>query len=105
MTIARFYKKNGEITGFKVKGHADYSEKGSDIVCASVSSAVMMAANMITDIFGYQADVSAVGDSVSLKTHIPSDKVLQGLYSGLEMQLKEIAGEYKNNLKVEFTEV
>ena len=105
MTIAEFYQKNGEITGFKVKGHSDYDEEGSDIVCASVSSAVMVTANLITDIFGYKADVSAVGDTVSLKTDIPCDKILQGLYSGLEMQLKAIAEEFNENLKVKYTEV
>lgn len=105
MTIAEFYKKNGEITGFKVKGHSGYDEEGSDIVCASISSAVMMTANLITDIFGYKADVSVVGDTISLKTNIPCDKILQGLYTGLEMQLKAIAGEFRKNLKVKFTEV
>lgn len=105
MTIAEFYKKNGEITGFKVKGHSGYSDQGSDIVCASVSSAVMLTANLITEIFGFEADVSAVGDTVSLKTDISCNDVLQGLYKGLVMQLEEIAGEFHKNLKVKFTEV
>lgn len=105
MTIADIYKKNGETTGFKVKGHSGYGEKGSDIVCASVSSAVMMTANMITDVFLYQADVSVEEDTISLKTNIPDDRVLQGIYKGLEIQLLEIAKEYKKNLKVNYTEV
>lgn len=105
MTIAEFFKKNGELTGFKVKGHSGYSEQGSDIVCASVSSAVMLTANLITEIFGFEADVSAVEDTVSLKTDIPRDEVLQGLYKGLVMQLEEIAEEFNENLKVKFTEV
>ncbi len=105
MTIAEFYKKNGELTGFKVKGHSGYGEQGDDIVCASVSSAVMLTANLITDIFGYKADVSAVGDTVTLKTNIPNDKILQKLYQGLVLQVEEIALEFKGNLKVKFTEV
>ncbi|MBQ8435292.1 MAG: ribosomal-processing cysteine protease Prp [Oscillospiraceae bacterium] len=105
MTIAEFYRKNGELTGFKVKGHSDYSEQGSDIVCASVSSAVMLTANLITEIFGYKADVSAVDDTVALKTDISGDEVLQKLYQGLVLQLQEIAGEFNENIKVQFTEV
>ncbi len=105
MTIAEFFRKNGEFTGFKVKGHSGYAEAGNDIVCASVSSAVMLTANLITEIFGFQADVSAVGDIVSLKTDIPCNDLLQGLYKGLVMQLEEIAGEFHKNLKVQFTEV
>ncbi len=105
MTIAEFFRKNGEFTGFKVKGHSGYGEQGNDVVCASVSSAVMLTANLITEIFGYEADVSAVGDTVSLKTDIPKDEILQKLYQGLVLQVEEIALEFNNNLKVQFTEV
>ncbi|MBQ3566489.1 MAG: ribosomal-processing cysteine protease Prp [Oscillospiraceae bacterium] len=105
MTIAEFYRKNGELTGFKVKGHSGYAKQGSDIVCASVSSAVMLTANLITEIFGYNADVSAVGDTVALKTYVSCDETLQRLYKGLVLQLEEIASEFEGNLKVQFTEV
>ena len=60
MIVAEFFRKNGEITGFKVSGHAEYDESGRDIVCAGVSSAVMMTANLITEIFRFEAEVSAV---------------------------------------------
>ena len=105
MTIAEFFRKNGELTGCKVKGHSGYAESGNDIVCASVSSAVMLTANLITEIFGYSAEISAVGDTVALKTDIPQDENLQKLYKGLVMQLEEISAEFKGNLKVKFTEV
>ena len=41
--------KNAEslITGFKLSGHADYSEYGSDIVCAAVSALVINTINSI----------------------------------------------------------
>ncbi|MFR7477837.1 MAG: ribosomal-processing cysteine protease Prp, partial [Acutalibacteraceae bacterium] len=44
MIRASFEKSRatGFFTGFTVKGHAGYSEEGSDIVCAAVSSAVYM---------------------------------------------------------------
>lgn len=32
---------NGELIGFKVKGHAGYAKKGKDIVCAGVSALVL----------------------------------------------------------------
>lgn len=67
MIVAEFFRKNGEITGFKVSGHAEYDESGRDIVCAGVSSAVMMTANLITEIFRFEAEVSAVDDTVTLK--------------------------------------
>mgnify|MGYP001013633895 CR=1 FL=1 len=35
------------ITGFKLLGHAEYSEKGSDIVCSAVSALVINTINSI----------------------------------------------------------
>lgn len=44
----------------QISGHTGYSEEGSDIVCASVSSVVFMALNGIEKIlginFGYETD-------------------------------------------------
>ena len=39
---------NDRLTGFDISGHAMFAESGSDIVCASVSSAAYMAANTVT---------------------------------------------------------
>ena len=47
MIVAEFFRKNGEITGFKVSGHAGYDMFGKDIVCAAVSVIVGMLANEI----------------------------------------------------------
>ncbi len=38
-----FEDKDGELIGFKVRGHAGYADKGEDIVCAGVSALVMTA--------------------------------------------------------------
>ncbi len=105
MTTAEFFKKDGEVIGFKVKGHSGYEEQGKDVVCASVSSAVMLTANAVTEVFGYDADVSAYEDTITLKTNIKGDEILQKLYKSLILQLQQIALEFENNLKVQFTEV
>lgn len=47
-----FYEKNNKICGFEIKGHAQYSEKGQDIVCAGVSSLALTAFNMLCDHLG-----------------------------------------------------
>jgi len=105
MIIAEFLTRNGEVTGFKVSGHADYDDLGKDIVCASVSSAVMMTANLITEIFGFNAEVSDVNNVVALRTDIPGEENLQRLYKGLEMQIEQISLEFKKTIKMKFTEV
>ena len=105
MIVAEFFRKNGEITGFKVSGHAGYDEAGRDIVCAGVSSAVMMTANLITEIFRFEAEVSAVDDTVTLKTDIPCNDVLQGIYKGLALQIEQILLEFNGTIKMKYSEV
>ena len=39
--------RNGQITGFKSSGHADYAEEGSDIVCAAVSALTTCCVNAL----------------------------------------------------------
>ena len=103
MIVAEFFRKNGEITGFKVSGHAGYDMFGKDIVCAGVSSAVMMTANLVTEIFGFEAEVSAVDDT--LKTDIPYNDVLQGIYKGLALQIEQISLEFNGTIKMKYSEV
>lgn len=40
MTNLIFFKKSDNFVGFSCKGHAGYSDIGTDIVCASISTAV-----------------------------------------------------------------
>lgn len=105
MTIAEFFVKNGEIGGFRVSGHAGHGDHGNDVVCASVSSAVMLTANLITDYFGISADVSAEGDTITLKSRAPQ-RELHSLCKGLMEHLNCIAEDYgEKYLKIKLTEV
>ncbi len=42
-----FRNKTGDIWGFRLKGHADYAEEGSDIVCSAVSVLTINTINSI----------------------------------------------------------
>ena len=70
-----------------------------------VSSAVMMTANLITEIFRFEAEVSAVDDTVTLKTDIPCNDVLQGIYKGLALQIEQISLEFNGTIKMKYSEV
>ena len=50
MIEAIFTVTDKVIQGFEISGHSDYSEEGSDIICAAVSSAAYMTANTLTAI-------------------------------------------------------
>lgn len=79
------------MTGFSVSGHADYAEYGSDIACASVSSAVMLTVNTITDVFAIKANAEVSENEISLELEEDSgggDRLILGLFTHLSL-LKE----------------
>ena len=57
MIKADFRRCRNDITGFTVKGHAGYADSGQDIICAGVSSAIMLTVNTITDFIKADADI------------------------------------------------
>lgn len=96
-----FLKEDNKFSGFRISGHSGYSDEGSDIVCASVSSAAMLTANLITDNFGINADVSADNNVLELKTYsIPDDSEAYRLINGLYAHLDYIGQEYGDYIKV-----
>lgn len=89
MVDAQFYRSGDtqRLLGFGISGHADYADEGSDIVCASVSSAVMLTANTVTEVFHLNAKVKDMKNEILLKlTDDPDgtgDKLLLGLLTHL----------------------
>ena len=45
--ISFFYDKNDNPTGFEFLGHAGFSESGTDIVCAAISTLVLNTVNSV----------------------------------------------------------
>ena len=100
MINAKFYEtSDDELVGFSVSGHAGYDDFGNDIVCASVSSAVMLAANTITEAFKAEAKVKVTDNRIEmrLKKHEQNaEKVLLGLLTHLYM----LSEDYQGTIKV-----
>ena len=104
MIRAEFLQSEGRYKGFSVKGHAGYADKGQDIVCASVSSAVMLAANIITDGFMRDADVFADNDAVSCVVAV-ADDVSEAVIGMLKAQFEMILEEFPNTITITISEV
>ena len=94
------FKTNGNlICGFTVSGHSDYAQEGSDIVCAAVSSAVIMSANTITEVQHINADVTESDGFVNLNL---STKIAHGTSKILIPEVTEAQNNnIKNKLKIE----
>lgn len=101
MIKAEFYCSDGAFKGFRVSGHSGYSEAGGDIVCASVSSAVMMTCNLVTEIFKIPAETKAMGNAVSLDLKDKDNGAVEGLYR----HIKALEEDYPKNITVKVSEV
>ena len=99
MIKVRFSVGNRQLKGFEISGHAMYAESGSDIVCASVSSAAYMAANTITDVIGADADAEAGDGTMSVTLNQPNEQA-QAVLRGLELHLTELSKQYPQNIKL-----
>lgn len=82
-----------EKSGVRISGHSGYANEGSDIVCASVSSAVYMVANTLTEVIDADVDIK-VNDAfleLSLRTTTSyTDMLIDGLY----LHLNQLSGQY-----------
>ncbi|NCA68238.1 MAG: ribosomal-processing cysteine protease Prp [Clostridia bacterium] len=105
MTSACFYTKKGRFLGFMISGHSEYSEEGSDIVCAGVSAMTSLTVTCLENSgtkFSFTSDESK--PQAVLKTEEftqISENILESLYR----EVVSLSGEYPAYIKVEKREI
>ena len=104
MITAEFYKRQETLIGFQIKGHADFSKDGNDIVCASVSSAVQLVANTITECFKVNAKVTVLKDKIQIKL-LDYDSNAVKMLEGFLLHLTMISEDYEGTIKIKTSEV
>jgi uncharacterized protein YsxB (DUF464 family) len=90
--------KNAEslVTGYKLSGHADYSEYGSDIVCAAVSALVINTINSIENFTSDRFTLDQDEKKGFIEFHVvsPMSSNCNLLLNSLVLGLMGIAEEY-----------
>lgn len=81
------------------------SDYGQDIACASVSSAVMLTANTVTEAFRLDADVRVDENEISLNLKQDGNGDGDRLILGLLTHLYFLSDEFQGRIKITFTEV
>ncbi len=105
MISAEFFYKKGEPVKFTVSGHAGYAENGKDIVCASVSSAVQMAVNGITEIVKINCKVNVYEDTIECVLPPNSRPAAWNFVSALRLQLQNLSEDFPKTIDLIITEV
>jgi hypothetical protein len=104
MIRALFYRREGNLIGFSVSGHAGYADSGQDIVCAAVTSAVEMTSNGITEIAREKATVNVNENEVQLKVEKSSAQNALLLQS-MRLQLELLQEQFPKNIRIQDMEV
>ena len=105
MIQANFTKTEGKLTAFSLKGHAGYDEFGKDIVCASVTSAVQLTANAITEVLKVRADVQVLDNQIRMKLPTNCPQEAFHFMDALLLHLEILAEDYEGTIKVKVSEV
>ena len=92
-------KKENIIDSIKITGHAGFSEAGSDIVCASVSSICITTVNALiridSECINYEETDGYL--KVDIKKH---DKIVDTLIENMVSLLTELEQDYKKYIKI-----
>lgn len=104
MIQAVFRRSRDGFCGVEISGHAEFAESGQDIVCASVTSALQLTVNGITEVLLVPAQVVVEENRITLKLeefHTVASQFLAALHLHLEL----LAQEYTENLQLTILEV
>lgn len=105
MITATFFTYSDALIGFNISGHAYFSESGTDIICAAVSSAAYMAANTITEIEGINADIKEVDGFMEVLIPKTDTEKAKTVLSGLKLHLTQLEKQYPKNIEITYMEV
>lgn len=97
---------DGRVVGFCMHGHCGWSDKGKDIVCAAVSSAVYMVINTITDVLKASVE-DFILDEGEVKVVVSRGDIdiCRSLFEGLKLHLIGLESLYPKNVRVDYREV
>ena len=105
MIQARFQWKKGLISVFSIQGHAGYAESGEDICCASVSSAVQLAINAVTENAGVKALVKVLDNRIEVRFPGEFSDFAEKMFRALAVHLEQIGEEFPGSVSVIISEV
>ena len=93
--------KDGALSGFQVRGHAEFAPSGRDIVCAAVSSAVYMAANTVTEVLGLSPDITQRDGRFALSLSQEQAPAASAVLAGLQLHLQALCRQYPDYITLD----
>lgn len=106
-------KKDKNIIGFKMTGHAEYADYGQDIVCAAASMLAYNTVDTFTDLLNIKGkfyfDIPENGNLAELhitdKLHGREFEDAQLILRKFELGVKSLKTSYSDYIELDYTEV
>ena len=105
LKVTVYRDSDDRIRGFQISGHSGYSESGSDIVCAAVSSAAYMAVNTLTDVQSLDCSIAVDDGSMKLDLSKSEAEDAQVVLNGLLLHIDALSKEYSDFIDLKISEV
>ena len=102
MTKVTFSLQGDKILSVDILGHAGYAEEGEDIVCAAISSAVMLTHALLYDVQHIPVDTLIEDDGAHIRFTLPKGDVERGqdALCALKLHFSELEQNYSDFLNV-----
>lgn len=92
--------RSGSEWTMEVKGHANFAKYGEDIVCAAISTAVTLTANLIEKLdLSYNIIELVCEEGKFILKINPSQELVCAVFENLEFALRDIAKQYPKYIK------
>lgn len=104
MISVKVIRDNDKIESIDIIGHSGYDVIGKDIVCSSVSTAMILTINLLEKLncnFSYQSNESIPQISLNINDlNSKKSNLIQTILENLVNTLDEISKQYKKYLKI-----
>lgn len=103
MTKVTFSSRGDMLLSVDLLGHAGYAEEGEDIVCAAISSAVMLTHALLFDVQKLPVDTLIEDEGAHIRITLPQGAGLargQDALNALRLHLTELEQTYPEFLSV-----
>lgn len=100
MIRCKFFSSNGFFKTFETTGHAQYNEKGKDIVCAAVSTVAQHTARVLQK----EGAQIVIKDGYLKVWNIPEQKISQRFVLELIETLKDLSEQFPTYINVEVSD-
>ena len=103
MTKVTFSSRGDMLLSVDLLGHAGYAEEGEDIVCAAISSAVMLTHALLFDVQKLPVDTLIEDEGAHIRITLPQGAGLargQDALNALRLNLTELEQTYPEFLSV-----